>query len=145
MWPRRITAGVALALVVAAATAACGSAATPSPTQTPPGATGPTPIALPLSTPWIASPPTCPVALLHGQLVPNPSWGLAVIQDGSSAATKVVWPAGYTARPGQVIEVLDQAGRVVAREWDHVALPGGSLQDGVWGLCPGLEPVASPS
>ena len=87
----------------------------------------------------------CPVALLHGQLVPDPWWGLAVIRDGSSTATKVVWPAGYIARRGQVVEVLDQAGRVVAREWDHVALPGGSLDVGVWGVCPGLDPVASPS
>ena len=139
MGARPVTACLALALVTAgAAAAACGSAATPSPAGTPAGVTGPTPIVLPVSTPWTQSPPTCPAALLHGQLVPNPEWSLALIQDGTSTATKVTWPAGYTARSGPVIEVLDGAGRVVAREWDHVALPGGLLGDGVWGVCPGL-------
>jgi hypothetical protein len=145
MGTRRITAGLTLALVVAAAAAACGSATTPSPSATSPGAAGPTPIVLPVSTPWIETPPTCPAALLHGQLVPKPEWGLALIPDGTSTAARVIWPAGYTARLGTVIEVLDEARRVVAREWDQVALPGGFLQDGVWGVCPGLDPVSSPS
>jgi hypothetical protein len=145
MGTRGITAGLTLALVVAAAASACGSAATPSPSATPPGAAGPTPIVLPVSTPWVASPPMCPAALLHGQLVPNPEWGLALIPDSTSTAVKLIWPAGYTARAGTVIEVLDKAGRVVAREWDRVALPGGYLQDGAWGVCPGLDAVAAPS
>jgi hypothetical protein len=135
-----VAAGLALVAVVVAA-AACGSASTKATS----GPADSTPIALTTQSPWPAGPHSCPVAMASGQLVRSASWGLVLLEDGSGIVTRIIWPPGYSARGGAIIEVLDEQGRVVAREEDHVALPGGYLGDREWNVCPGLNPVASPS
>jgi hypothetical protein len=131
-----------LALVAALlSVAGCASSGTPTPFHD----AGATPMVLTVQSPWPTGAHSCPVAMTSGRLVRNVSWGLVLIEDGTSITTRVIWPPGYSAREGSLIEVLDDKGRVVARELDHVSLPGGYLADREWTVCPGLDPVASPS
>ena len=100
---------------------------------------GPARIALPQQSPWATYPPTCPAALARGLLVADADWGVAFVRDGTSATTKVIWPYGYSAMPGPPVEVLNEAGVVVAHAGDVVSLPGGGVVDGEWWVCPGLD------
>ena len=128
--------------------AGCASAGTASPsagTASPSANVGPTPIAIPLQSPWSATPPSCPAALLRGTLVADGRWGIGIRAEVVGGVIGVAWPHGYSDRPGPPIEVLDETGRVVAREGDAVALPGGQDTDGLWRVCPGLEPAPAPA
>jgi len=74
-------------------------------------------------------PQACPAALLEGELVPDEEFGFVVAHpDGLSSP--VTWPYGYVARDAERRELLDETGRVVAREGDQVALGGGEGQQG---------------
>jgi hypothetical protein len=88
-----------------------------------------------------SEPTGMPEALLHGTLVADARWGIAIRSEAAGGVIKVVWPHGYSAHPGPPMEVLDDAGRLVAREGDSVALPGGQEMDGRWQVCPGLAPL----
>ena len=60
---------------------------------------------------------------IEGSLVSDPVSGTAIIPNFE--ATPIMWPAGYTGRrSGPEIEVLDGAGRVVARTGTRVRLVG---------------------
>lgn len=126
-----------LAVMVAGCTSAGTASSSPS--------VGPASIAIPIQSPWRASPPVCPEALLHGTLVADAKWGIAIRSEAAGGVIKVVWPHGYSANPGPPIEVLDDAGRLVACEGDSVALPGGQEMDGRWQVCPGLAPLPASS
>jgi hypothetical protein len=69
-------------------------------------------------------PPACPGALLEGDLLADDGDGFLVRHE-EGFITPVVWPEGYTVRDGDVRELLDAGGRVVAREGDFVSAGGG--------------------
>ena len=82
-------------------------------------------IAVPTSAPTgLLGPTACPTALLEGALVADDEFGFVVAHaDGFSSA--VTWPHGFVARDAPRRELLDDSGRVLAREGDFVALGGG--------------------
>jgi hypothetical protein len=66
----------------------------------------------------------CPAALLEGVLLADDADGFLVRHE-EGFITPVLWPDGYTVRDGDVRELLDADGRVVAREGDFVSAGGG--------------------
>jgi hypothetical protein len=97
------------------------------------GCAGPSPsglIPVPTSAPApLFGPMACPAALLEGELVADDEFGFVVAHaDGFSSA--VTWPHGFVARDSPRRELLDDSGRVVAREGDFVALGGGETGQG---------------
>jgi hypothetical protein len=77
----------------------------------------------------IFGPTACPAALLEGELIADDEFGFVVThRDGFSSP--VTWPHGYVARDASRRELLDDSGRVVAREGDFVALGGGETGAG---------------
>jgi hypothetical protein len=116
----RAVASLLLLLVVAACAATqpvapVGSVLVPIPTQGPP--------------------PTdaldgCRMARLEGVLVRHQEVGLAVRSDPAFAPVIALWPHGWVARDvGGVRQLLDDRGRVMAREGDRVVSAGGSVGD----------------
>ena len=78
----------------------------------------------------------CYTAGTTGMLIVDLFAGTAIVQEDMGETTVPVrWPEGYTARRswGQV-EVLDTAGRVVARTGQRYYLPGG-YDNGTWLTC----------
>jgi len=71
----------------------------------------------------------CDLGVHQGVLIPESTWGLALLGTDHFGATKVfgvVWPAGYSARrSGDAVLLLDPHGIVAARAGDHLALGGG--------------------
>lgn len=81
----------------------------------------------------------CPLALLDGELLADDAGGL-MVRHAEGFLTTVVWPDGYTVRDGEVRELLDPSGRVVAREGDHVSLGGGmDARDAAFVVCGPFE------
>ena len=80
----------------------------------------------------------CPAAVIEGELIPDASAGSAIMAGDLVRAIR--WPVGYSGRraAGEV-EILDQAGRVVARTGTRVRLSGGEIEPGIWLACP--DPV----
>ena len=111
--------GIAFATVVAASVAACSI--------------GP---AVALKTAPAAN-NICMDALLGGTLARHPQTGLGVTSaDGQSTA--VEWPFGYTSRQeGTKLALLDETGKVVAREGDQISVGGGFGND-LWHACGGV-------
>jgi hypothetical protein len=105
----RILRFVLLAVAVTACAGPAPADLIPVPTSAPTGLIGPT---------------ACPAALLEGELVADDEFGFVVAHaDGFTSA--VTWPHGFVARDALRRELLDDSGRVVAREGDLVALGGG--------------------
>lgn len=79
----------------------------------------------------------CMDALLGGTLTRHAQTGLGVTSaDGQSTA--VEWPFGYTSRQeGTKVALLDEAGKVVAREGDQISV-GGGFGDDMWHACGGV-------
>jgi hypothetical protein len=82
----------------------------------------------------------CAAALLQGQLVPHPQWGIA-IRDPQGVTWEVLWPADYSAVStlGGLF-LLDGSGREIARTGDWVEVGGGETGNFVWLAC-SIEPV----
>jgi hypothetical protein len=76
------------------------------------------------------SPQVCDSALLEGELLSDDGTGF-IVRHEEGFVTPVTWPGGYAVREADVRELLDSAGRVVAREGDLVALAGGMGADDV--------------
>jgi hypothetical protein len=117
--PRILHRHVVVLLALAAVVAGCSADATPPqgligiPTQSP----GPI---------LNLGPQECPLALLEGTLVRHDGAGFAVQGDPLFEPQIVVWPHGWFARDaGDVRELLDAGGHVVAREGDRFSAGGG--------------------
>jgi hypothetical protein len=79
----------------------------------------------------------CDEALLTGRLVGSAASGLA-IADADGKITEMLWPFGYSARRDvSGIALIDDKGRLVAREGEMVHMAGGLGANDVWGACPG--------
>jgi hypothetical protein len=125
-WPTRLTVALVALLL-------CGCGAIPasslSPLQSDPISTvthGP-----------FEPPPTCPAALLSGELVAQGD-ELAIREDPGGLVRPVRWSAGYGVHPeGGRLVLTDPFGTIKAREGDSVALGGGETLDGAWGVCDG--------
>ena len=78
----------------------------------------------------------CFTAGTTGMLIVNAEAGTAIVQEDMGKSTVPVrWPKGYTSRRiGDQVEVLDTAGRVVARTGRRYYLPGG-YENGTWLTC----------
>jgi len=77
----------------------------------------------------------CPAALLEGVLLPDDAGGFLVRHE-AGFVTPVIWPDGYTVRDGEVRELLDRSGQLVAREGDFVSLGGGMIDnDAAFAVC----------
>jgi hypothetical protein len=74
------------------------------------------------------SPEECPGALLEGVLLADDESGFLVRHE-EGFISAVTWPDGYLVRDGQVRELVDPAGTVVASEGDFVSLGGGEIFD----------------
>jgi hypothetical protein len=79
----------------------------------------------------------CMLALMSGTLAANPQSGLGI--DGSEAPIAVEWPFGYSARNelGKLV-LLDETGKVLAREGDEVEIGGGFGANDIWHACAGV-------
>jgi hypothetical protein len=86
------------------------------------------------------SPRPCPAALVEGDLVADPRWGL-VLADVDGLTRKVVWPHGFAARQdGSRLALLDAGGSVVAHEGDRIRIGGGETgDDAAWLACGGIS------
>ncbi|HEY8237866.1 MAG TPA: hypothetical protein VIF63_00375 [Candidatus Limnocylindrales bacterium] len=80
-----------------------------------------------------AQPQACMDALLGGKLTRNPGSGLGVTN--GNEATVVEWPFRYSAREaeGRVL-LIDETGKVVAREGDEITV-GGGFGNQFWHAC----------
>lgn len=87
----------------------------------------------------------CDDALASGRLVAHGPSGLA-FQGTDGSILPARWPFGYTARRGvSGIELLDNAGAILAHEGDFVTAGGGTGNDGVFDVCPAsVKLVAAP-
>jgi hypothetical protein len=90
----------------------------------------------------------CYLGFVTGELVTDQTYGTAILEEGSIQgvpkvlSNPVKWPSGYTGRQsGSQVEVLDKAGRVVARTGTHVRIGGGYEGDHprYWLACGLLE------
>jgi len=82
-------------------------------------------------------PPTCPAALLSGELVAQGE-ELAIREDPGGLVRPVRWSAGYRVHTeGGRLVLTDPFRAIKAREGDNVALGGGETLDGAWGVCDG--------
>ena len=98
----------------------------------------PDPGRVPLPTTNLVLGMECNAAELEGELA---------LDDGSSltvSGTRILWPMGYVGRVrGDVIEVRDAAGIVVARTGDVISVGGGGSNDG-FRMCPASATVIRP-
>lgn len=127
---RRLLAGILIGIAIAACSGAPG--ASPSGPATP-GAASAGPQAFALRTAAV-QPQACMDALMGGRLAKHAQSGLGITSaDGTSSA--VEWPFRYSARVelGRVI-LLDETGKVVAREGDDITV-GGGFGNQFWHAC----------
>lgn len=87
--------------------------------------------------------PHCHTSSTIGMLIPDEEAGTAIVEDGSSGdrTLPVLWPEGFSARRfGNVVEVLNQDGTVIARTGGHYRFEGGYDEAG-WRGCDGVIPM----
>lgn len=95
----------------------------------------------------LAEPQACMDALIAGSLERHGGTGLGIgISDVE--ITPVEWPFGYTARMEvSTVMLLDETGKVVAREHDRVQVGGGMgpgpAPNEVWFACGGVSVVSN--
>jgi hypothetical protein len=117
-------------LTVALAACSAGAAATASPAASSPAATA---TAFPIRT-AAQQPQACMDALLGGRLTKSVASGLSVTS-ADGASTPVEWPFRYSAvEVAGRVQLLDETGRVVAREGDEINV-GGGFGNNVWHAC----------
>ena len=81
-----------------------------------------------------AAPQACMDALMAGSLERHAATGLGI--ETSEGTTPVEWPFGYRARlDGNAVVLLDETGKVVAREHDRVNVGGGLGAGNLWFAC----------
>jgi len=118
--------------------AGCATTGTPSPTPEPASATA---HAFAIRTAALR-PQACMAALMTGKLARNPGSGLGLDHGPAGPPTVVEWPFRYSARDeGGQIALLDETGRVVAREGDTVQMGGGLGQLNIWYTCGPVEVI----
>ncbi len=130
----------ALALLAVAAIAIAACSAAPPATTTPSNAPTAVPSVTPIATPAIAittapvANAVCMEALMSGRLTRDARTGLGVTaSDGQQMA--VEWPFGYSARnDGGRLALVDDTGKVVAREGDEIQV-GGGFGNLMWHAC----------
>lgn len=84
-------------------------------------------VAVPTSEPVPVDAP-CPSALIEGELVSHPEWGLT-IRTAKGEADMTIWPHGYIGRRiGAAVQLLGADGQVVAREGDRITAGGGMYE-----------------
>ena len=129
--PRRLLAGTALTLAVAAcSTGGPAATASPSPIATPAASATAAAQAFSIRTPAIP-PQACMDALMGGKLSRVAATGLGITTtDGQQIA--VEWPFRYSAFDvdGRIV-LRDETGTVVAREGDEITV-GGGLGNDLW-------------
>ena len=119
---RRLLAGSLIVIAVAA----CSPAASATPAA-------PATIAQALIRTAPVQPDACMDALLGGTLARNAQSGLGVNNEGEQMA--VEWPFRYSARlEGGRMALLDETGKVVAREGDEITV-GGGFGNQFWHAC----------
>ena len=127
----RLLAGSLLVISIAACSGAPAASPTPAASATP-GAAG-SAAAFALRTAAV-KPDACMDALMGGTLAKHAQSGLGISSaDGSQSA--VEWPFRYSARVefGRVL-LLDETGKVVAREGDEITV-GGGFGNQFWHAC----------
>jgi hypothetical protein len=116
--------GILAVTMLATIVAACGSAAPTSSPVVPPFAIRAAQV----------QPQACMEALLSGRLAQNAMTGLGVVSAGGQPMP-VEWPFRYSARvDGGRVSLLDESGKVVAREGDEINV-GGGFGNQVWFAC----------
>lgn len=87
------------------------------------------------------TPPPCPAALVRGELVSNPEWGVALADQDARIIRQVIWPFGYVAQiQGERLALRSNDGIVVAFTGDRLQLDGGEVgSDGAWLACGDIE------
>ena len=86
---------------------------------------------------------TCDLALIAGSLEKHPQTGLG-IGTGGEQVTPVQWPFGYSARMDlSGVVLVDETGKVIAKEHDRVEAGGGSGAEGVWIACGPVSTVSN--
>ena len=87
----------------------------------------------------------CMDALAIGTLVASNKSGLA-LQAPDGTLSEMLWPFGYSARRDAMgLALLDNTGKVVAREGDDVQMGGGSDGNGIFEVCAGSVSVVAPT
>jgi hypothetical protein len=85
----------------------------------------------------------CDLALIAGSLERHPQTGLGIGTSGEEV-TPVQWPFGYSARMEiSTVVLVDEKGKVVAREHDRVEAAGGAGAEGTWIACGPVTAVSS--
>lgn len=80
---------------------------------------------------------TCPASLIFGDLVVDPEFGTALVQDRRRLPVR--WPPGYVGRRlNDEVEVIGTDGSVVAVTGGRLTLDGGESSE-VWSTCAGLQ------
>jgi hypothetical protein len=86
---------------------------------------------------------SCDLALIAGSLERHPQTGLGIATSGEEV-TPVQWPFGYSARMEiTTIALVDEKGKVVAREHDRVEAGGSAGAGGTWLACGPVTFVSS--
>lgn len=153
--PQRASAGwapPALAVILGVVVVAIGIAILKPPVGSPHPSVIGVRIALPTQEPPPGSgtPPSCPAALIRGQLKADATEGLILIEEPDGKDRSIIWPYGYVGRLNDGrLELLDGNGAVVAREGDRVELDGGEsgppAPSPPWSVCKRivvLEPIS---
>jgi hypothetical protein len=127
---------VLTAVLLAVAVLACGGST--------PATSGPSSIALRTQEPVGSETPVgCPAAVIEGVLVADPGSGVA-LDDPAGFVRPVIWPHGYSGRPGTPIAVVDADGNLIAQVGDRVRIGGGEITgDGAWLACGGTTVLAA--
>lgn len=130
---RRLLVGSLIGIAIAACSGAPGAGPSVSAASATPGAESAGAETFALRTAAV-QPQACMDALMGGRLAKHAQSGLGITSaDGTSSA--VEWPFRYSARVelGRVI-LVDETGRVVAREGDEITV-GGGFGNQFWHAC----------